>query len=502
LNPHGPHSPSASGFGLGATAGIAALYLGTLFFCRQGVIADGYDGVGFVLAIERFDLARFAPQPPGYPLFVLAGRGLHGLGLRPALALATANALLLSAGLGALAALLRPMLGRFGTLLFLLLVPTAPLCFGLAVATLSDGAGLGCLLFAGALAVRALTRQPARLWEHAAAGVIAGVTLGMRPPLLPLLVLALGLIYGAAARRRLVDARALLALSAALVATVLLWLLPFAWSIGPGQLLRLTLRHAQGHFTDFGGSVFVDMQPLGRLLALARALCGGVLGRLGWLLVLPAVCLVIAGNRENPSADRRRLGVFLLVAAAGYGLWALLALPVAGHGRHLLPVAVLLGTALALALSARSLSSRSCGLLFAMAALVAAENGRAVWAFRRTPPPGAALAEHVARSHEGRRLYGGRAARYLDLWRGSGSARPAVYLGEVLGDLERADRLPDEVLVTSEVLAAAASRPRLRLIARFCYSDAVPAVLRFDRAPARTGAAGDCAELLAYRVQL
>ena len=53
--------------------------------------------------------------------------------------------------------------------------------------------------------------------------------------------------------------------------------------------------------------------------------------------------------------------------------------------------------------------------------------------------------------------------------------------------------LPAEVLVTSEVLASAASRARLRTVARFCYDPRLPAGLRFD--PYADG----CVELRAYR---
>src|SRR5262245_44691482 len=98
--------------GLKAAAGVFALYLGTLLYCRHAIVADGYDGVGFVLALEHFDLGRFQPQPPGYPLLVMAGRAVHAAGVPPALALALVNALLLALGLGAVAGFLRASRGR------------------------------------------------------------------------------------------------------------------------------------------------------------------------------------------------------------------------------------------------------------------------------------------------------------------------------------------------------------------------------------------------------
>lgn len=497
------HIRDATRFAGIATAGIAALYLGTLALCRSGVIADGYDGVGFVLAIEKFDLARFAPQPPGYPLFVLLGRGLAKFGLSSAMALAVTSALLLSVGLGALAGLLRVAGGRFLALLYLLLVPTAPIVYGLGMATLSDGAGLGAALLSAALALRAV-HLATSLRAHALTGVVAGLALGIRPPLLPLLALFLGLFYGQALLRRAVAPRAVLTMAASTVAAGLVWLVPFAAAIGPRALVELTLHHTHGHFADFGGSALVDHAAGTRLVDLFTGLYQGGLGRLGFV-VLPAASIGLVFSLQR-DARLRRLSELLLIFTLGYGAWVFVALPMSAHGRHLLPLAVLSGTLVAVGLS-RLFRHPVARLLvvFALTCL-AVDNGRAAVAFRSTPPPGARLAAYVARFLPEDRLYGARAARYLDLTFGPGSARPAVYLGEVLSSLERENNLPAEVLVTSEVIASASSRSRLRPLSRFCYEGAVPRVLRFDRAITRASpgpGAGrdDCVDLLAYRVR-
>ncbi len=102
------------------------------------------------------------------------------------------------------------------------------------------------------------------------------------------------------------------------------------------------------------------------------------------------------------------------------------------------------------------------------------------------------------------RVYGARAARYVDVRCKMGSTQPAVYLGKVLSDVARQSNPPAEVLLTSEVVASTASRAKLRLLGHFCFAPQVPRILRFDAASglARTagGAAADCVDLLAYRV--
>ncbi len=463
-----------------AAIGIAALYSSSLYFCRHGVIADGYDGIGFVLALRDFDLLRFQPQPPGYPLYVALGRLLTHLGLQPALALALQSALLLALGLGALGGFLHERFGRTAFIFFLLLCPTAPLTFGLAMATLSDGAGLGIVLFSLVTALRATKQNQMPRSMHALAGALGGLALGFRPPYLLLLGLIFVAIYGDAWRRRIVNGRSLVVLCGSFCAAVLLWLLPLAYVVGPHQLCHLTLVHGRGHFSDFGGSALQDFQPLYRLRAFFSGLYASSFGRLGGLLGLPLLCM-----RRTPAL---RTGWALLGLCAAYGILILVTVPVAGHGRHFLPLAVALPTLTAVGLSfvpalqeSAPFSLLRVGLLV-LAASIALQNSQTAWLFRRSPAPGAALGKKVAQDFADARLYGAGTARYLDLYQGSGAAHPAVYLGEVLANLERLDRLPSFVLLTSEVLTASASRARIAPIGRYCYADGIPSVLRFDRA--------------------
>lgn len=450
-------------------------------------VADGYDGVGFVLALQRLDLARFQPQPPGYPLFVGLGRLVQALGVPPAVALAVVSALLLGVGIGALAAGVRRWAGPAAGGLSAALLTLAPLSYALGVATLSDGAGLGGLL----LAVYAWGRGGAA--AHRLGGVLLGAALGIRPTYAPLAALLLG---GLAVHH---GRRALFWASVSAAGAVLGWLVPFALIVGPRTLWSVIAAHVYGHFTDFGGAVTADRTPGLPVVALVRGLGQAALGS-AWPL---AVVLLLGALRSGPPrswpAPARRLVVTLLAGLAVYLTLALVALPVRGHARHLLPavamllvvLSVALGAALAVAgRRARVALQLGCALLIGWLAL---NSARTIWSFR-APTPGAALAQYVA-AHYPREtlLYGGRAARYLDLYWGSGSARPTLHFGDVLTEAARLDRLPAEVLVTSEVLASAASRALLRTVARFCYDPQLPAGLRLD--PYADG----CVELRAYR---
>lgn len=501
----------AAGFRL-ACALPALGYLSTLAVLSSSVIADGYDGIGFALALERFDLARFEPHPPGYPLFVLLGRALYRLGVRPGVALAAVSALGLGLGLGAVAALLRRQCGRAAGWWFLLLAPPSLLCYGLGVAALSDGAGLGVLLLGGWLLAAGLSGSAAaaRL-RLVAAGACAGLALGIRPPLVPLLGLGLGwlLLETRATRPGGPGGRRLSPLFVGLMVSTFAWLLPLVLLVGPAQLLGLYQSHVGGHFRSFGGSA-LGLGDLGAPLALVAGL-GSALGPLGVALLAAAAIGLAAAPLPPPE---RRLMRGLLGLFAAYGGWVLLALPLRGHGRHLLPLVVLGSMLVAVGLSrlpwqlAARFRPPVLAVLVFLAVAQALLSGRAVVAFRSSLPPGAALSRLVVEREPRPLLYGARAARYLDMYLGSGSARPALYLGEVIVDLERRDHLPRSVLLTSEVEASAASQPRLHRLARFCYPDAVPRLLRFDAAPIpaawkagnRERLDGSCVDLLSYEV--
>lgn len=559
----------------GRTAGcvwavLCAAYAVVIFAAGDGLVADGYDGVGFVLAVDRMDLAHFQPHPPGFPLYIAAARLLRAiLHVRSAQALALVSAVVLSAGLAAMSALLHIVRGRFAAILFVLLCAPTPMVAGLSVATLSDAAGMGlallclCALTAmwwserrdrsaagermstsspllhrppltssssfGAVAASVSSSglpQRGTLGWLIVSGLLCGAALGVRPQTAVVLILGGTLVCADHVLRggRLRGTLVPLLLTAA--AATFAWLLPFAALQGPRHLFDLCVQHARGHFHDFGGSAMTvaadgGMQGapwLGRIVAATQTL-GGALGPLVPALIL---CCGYCVLRSEWSARRQaaaaavqpggardvgavlRLSAPLWAGAVGYLIFALAALRVAGSGRHLLPVIIALCGAVALTCDAllRSVGARRAVLL--AAAAVGALGARDAAAFRRSSAPGAQLAADLPRCDPRVQVYGARAARYVDLRCGVGSAQPAIYLGEILSDLSRRSNPPAEVLLTSEVIASAAARDRLRVRGRYCYSAEVPSLLRWDTHAGGgrrdRGAGADCVELLAYRV--
>jgi hypothetical protein len=393
---------------------------------------------------------------------------------------AAVSALLLSSGIAAAAALVRRAFGAGAGWLSLGLLSLSPLCFALGTATLSDGAGLGAVLWAVYAACSS---------QVLGGGLLFGLALGLRPSYLPLglpLLWALGRYAG--------WRRSLLAAGAAL-GGVLLWLVPLAWVVGPRALLALSLNHLHGHVYDFGGTVASDPAIGERLWEMGH---GALFGAFGSVWPAGLLLLVWAGLRvwSGPVSASQPVRALLLVLLC-WAAWVLIAQAVRGHARHLLPAVVALLLLLS-ALASSRLAERSGRVLFALLVLlVAVPSVRMVLALRRGSPPRAQLARYVASNFPaGTPLYGARAARYLDWLAGAGTARPARYLGEVIVDLERRDRPPAEVLLTSEVKAAPASRPRLKTLARFCSQGDMQTMLRFEQGSDEV----PCIDLLSYRV--
>ena len=437
--------------------------------------------------MQRLDLARFAPQPPGYPLYVLLGRLVQLSGVPGAVALSVVSAALLGGGIGAIAAAAQRKLSLAAGVLVALFLSLSPLCLALGVATLSDGAGLGALL----LGLAVLSRGDRR--AACGGGALVGAALGIRPTYAPIAALLL-LFYG-----RLSGWRAFFWTCLSSAAAVLAWLVPFALIVGPQTLWSLSLAHATGHVTDFGGAVTADAASGVPIVALLRGLAESALGP-GWPLAGVLLAAAVAVRRPGSWAPAtRRLAACLLWGLCGYCLFALIALQVRAHARHLLPAAAALLILCAIAVEAALAEAAgwrrrlllSGSLLLAL--VLAATTARTLFAFR-LPSPGAALAKYVADHYpKGTLLYGGRAARYLDLYWGSGTARPTLHFGDVITEAERLDHLPAEVLCTSEVQASAVSQRALRPVARFCYPPHLPQGLRLD--PYADG----CVELRSYR---
>jgi 4-amino-4-deoxy-L-arabinose transferase-like glycosyltransferase len=93
---HNPHNASPKG-GLSSRDVLAAslLFAGlaTLFAFTRSHWLDDWDSVNFALGLDDFDVLRHQPHPPGYPIYIAAGKLIYRVIADHAAALTLVSAL-------------------------------------------------------------------------------------------------------------------------------------------------------------------------------------------------------------------------------------------------------------------------------------------------------------------------------------------------------------------------------------------------------------------------
>lgn len=400
-----------------------------LLACLASRAPADWDAVGFVESVTRFDLARFAPHPPGYPVFVLVARAFAHVAPDAVRAASWASSLGGALLVGSVAWAL-----RHRWLALVTLVP--PTTMLLACAPRSDMLGVGLLAAACA------ATSP---W---AVGVWLALAVGARPSNL---VWALAVFAVRASPWAWRSRAVALAAAAPVCATWSAWLL--AQTGGLARYTALTRTQAEGHFRAWGGSAWTEPDERARAVAAMRRVLAGVGAddAPGALLLAGLALAAWIGARSVERSHRRVMAGAAVVALAV--TW--ITQNVSGDARHLLPA--LCG---ATWLAARGLEAfvasgrgrRAVVVLVLSAALV--RSGARAWMQHATMPAAVQVADAVrARGDREAVVFGARSARVI-AWRGVRTML-AAHMGEVAVTLSRLDRLPRAVYVTDEVLGRA-----------------------------------------------
>ena len=414
---------------------VAIALAALLVLAAPRVWPEDWDGVGFVLSIQRFDMARFRPHAPGYPVWVAAAKAI-GLALPPmgaAIAVSIGSAVLsfalvlrslrntspMAAWLGAAAALLTPLASRAS-----MVVGTE----GLALAC-AAGAALG-------LSMQAAHKRACAIIVGVAAGVGLGVRLSWAPLFVGLLVVAL--VRGA-------GARALAGL--AFVVAMAAWLVPLVLVVSPRVLIALYTTHLGGHATRWGGTALTDPH---RASSLARDVVIDGFGAgtdplglaLGALLVVVVIrALVVWRQRAFP-------GVGYALPVLAYLAWIAVGQNLREEPRHVVPIVVAAAVAITCALTTSRTWTLVAVVWLALLGVRTASDAR----LRRAIPPAAASLVVLTRGTPGAMAFGARSARFFDLSPDDARlGRPAATLGDVSLGIGRVDPKPAVVFVTDEL---------------------------------------------------
>ncbi len=444
-------------------AALAAICLASCVALRA-TVPDDYDSIGFVLGIgDVFDMARFQPHFPGYPVFVGAGRSLASLGLSPMVAATTLSAFGSAVTLFAVAGIAAEQAGMRAMVAYSLLhiVAWLPLCLG--GAALSEAAGAACAAVSFAMLFGGKSRP-------IASGIAIAMMLGVRLSYWPIAFAWFGCWL---VRERRECARASVAASVAAAA----WAIPFVVAVGPKELVQLGRVHVVGHFAEWGGSIATRPSVIDRVSALLRGLSGSIApSRVSVAVVIGSVALgwIVARKRQR-STDARAIGAIALILAP-YAIWAFFAQNIIDQPRHLLPLveALLLAFALILESSwpAIAIATAAIGVAALPHALVR----------HTTLPPAAQAAEWIRgevahdRPFSDTMIFGGRSLRFFSAAGLNVPMRERASLAEIGVDLGRVDHFPKRIIVTSEVGDGPRRTYTRRQIGQFCRDSSVDAL--------------------------
>jgi hypothetical protein len=422
--------------------GAAALAVGWTRWLARARVPDDYDSIGFVRALDWFNLSALQPHPPGYPVYVALGKvahlvlpGLAAACLVSVLAAAATAVALWSAG--------RALGGNRAGWAALGLFAAAWMPLLLGGAALSESLAGAFAAWSAALALR-------RRWVLSA--LMVALMLGARPSWLALALswLVLLLICEESGRRRA------LAL-AAVAAGVAVWAIPFAIVVGPSLPAQLR-SHVAGHFSEWGGTIATQPQLGARAWAFFRDLVhDGLIPH--WGLLVPFALALAFTLAFAPARPSRRSVALAAVVVVPYALWAFFAQNILEQPRHLFPLVLALILACACVLARKPPAAVAAVLLCAAASIPLA-----VLRVRVAPAAAQAAAWIPENTHDAI-VFGGRSIRFIPP---KIPTIPRTWLSEVDVELERLDRLPAEILVTSEVEPDKFRAPRLHELVTFC----------------------------------
>ncbi|HEX8794768.1 MAG TPA: glycosyltransferase family 39 protein [Polyangiaceae bacterium] len=424
-----------------------------LLYASAPAWPDDWDGVGFVESVRDFDLARFHPHPPGYPVYVALLRAAALLMRDPMRACALVAALSGAAAVAFAWLAARRLAGERSAWAVAALVGATPLVWHACSGVGSEAPALAC----AAACAWACIAPPRRAWV--ALGVAVGLGLGVRLSWAPLYLAALVL----APRAMRARAAGVAALACAM------WAAPLVAIVGAGRLVELLTTHFAGHAERWGGTVVTEPGAV-RLAWLARDVLVDGLGA-GSDVVGIVVAIAIAVASASAMAAWKRAGWRgwrpALVLVAPYLLWIALGQNLRDQPRHALPLVALLAAALALP---AGLSRRAFAIVSALALALALRTALDAHARRTVPPPGAQLVALVRAQPDadGIAVFGTSSVRFFELTELAPRAFTAGTLGDVQLRLSRIESLPSRVWLTSEVQTRGETRWPLVPVATLC----------------------------------
>jgi len=379
------------------TAACLFLGLAAIFAFTRSHWLDDWDSVNFAFGLDDFDVTKHWPHPPGYPVYIAAGKLVYSVIADHAAALTLVSSLS-AASVASMFYLLERRYSDWPVALCAtLIMALSPLFWLQSGLALTDMFGM--VFVVGFLLVEGATTTTPRgvLLKRIACGLIAGLSLGARPHITLLIV-----VYWClrATWTRPIEVGHVLTAVLAFAIGIAVWLIPASIATGGPEIYwSATVGQFEWRFGRPGVSVLGTPITGAYLFARVLALIGS-LGQafgpmhlstshiarraaIGLLIIVPYVVLAWRGASKTVARP-------YLIASAVYLLMLFILLPVR-HLRYVLPLSLIIGWSVSgyLALFRRPVV-RAIAVVV-LAAVTVLPSFFLVGALSKVPPPVAGL---------------------------------------------------------------------------------------------------------------
>ena len=315
---------------------VAPRLLTTIYYIED------LDSLRFALSLVDYDVAKFQPHFPAYPVFCFVAKSIYaGIGSY-ALTFSFIGGVSTFFIIYFLCKLARLEYSSSAGLFTIVLLLVNPLLWLMSNRYMPDVMGVACLT--ASLYLICANRDDSRRvgWGFFLAGILGGIRLSYLPMLIPALLIPL--------RRQTLQR------IAAVLAGIIVWLLPLILLTGWDTLVQAAQTQSQGHFLEFGGTIASEPNLWARAAKLLESVWADGFG-LYWngrniVTVCTTIALVgiLAANWcRIRSVKRSDFGNVCFIGCIVYLIWIFCFQNVVHKSRHVLPLVPFLTLHLAFA---------------------------------------------------------------------------------------------------------------------------------------------------------
>ena len=292
------------------------------------------DSLRFALGILDYDVVKYQPHFPGYPVYCFLVKIFYFFTNSLAISFSIVGGVAVFCIIYFISKILDINLQTFSGLVFCGVVFFNPLVWLMSNRYMPD-------LFGLALATVSFYYLSAKsnIKDISLGLLFAGLLAGVRLSYMPILIVP--------AFYKFFKSEYKIYLISAFTLGCSLWIIPLISITGLENLIIAASKQTEGHFSDFGGTIFTENNWLKRLAAIMRSIwadgLGGYWAERSWqtmALSLPMVYILWCGIKElRLRIDKKTILVFISFGVV-YAIWIYFFQNVLHKSRHVLPLLI------------------------------------------------------------------------------------------------------------------------------------------------------------------